>query len=259
MKQERPLTKALIQSVAALKQKKFREETGRLLVEARHPIEEAVRAGLTLRELFFLKDAPADSLPKVHLPQPPMVTDEAAMARMASTSSPPPCLAVFDAPQASQRVRGSLALVLDGLQDPGNLGTLIRSAVAFGFETVILTENSAEPYSPKVIRSSAGLVFALTVIETSCAALADLLPPSGWKVFTTSGQPQAQSYREVDYAGPCAIVLGNEGRGVSAAMTAMPSVQPITIPMAAGVESLNVAVSGSVIMAEVAAYRRNRA
>lgn len=255
----RTISKGLIQEVASLKQKKFREETGRILVEARHPIEEALKAGLTLHELFFLKDAPADSLPKSALPKAALEVEEATMARMASTNSAPPCLAVFDAPTLVTKVQGSLALVLDGLQDPGNLGTLVRSAVAFGFETVILAGQTVEPYNPKVIRSSAGLVFALNILETSAEALSEYLPSDDWHLFTTTGHPSAQSYKEVDYSGHCAIVLGHEGQGVSPALTSLSSVQAITIPMSSSVESLNVAVSGSVIMAEAAAYRRTQA
>jgi TrmH family RNA methyltransferase len=251
--------KALIQDTASLKQKKFREETGRILVEARHPIEEALAAGLTMQSLFFLETAPMDSLPKGQIPIQAIEVTEASMAKMASTNSPPPCLAVFKSPPSSQKVKGDLVLILDGLQDPGNLGTLVRSAVAFGFETVILTGHSVEPYNPKVIRSSTGLIFALTVIEAKSEAIPQHLPASEWTILTTSGKSSATSYKSVDYAGPCALVLGNEGQGVSSAIAALPSAQAITIPMTKRVESLNVAVSGSVIMAEAAAFRRNNA
>jgi RNA methyltransferase, TrmH family len=252
-------SKSLIQEVASLKQKKFREETGRILVEARHPIEEALKAGLTLHEIFFLKDAPPESLPKHPLPKAALEVEETTMARMASTNSAPPCLAVFEAPSSAVKVQGNLVLVLDGLQDPGNLGTLIRSAVAFGFETVILTGQTVEAYNPKVIRSSAGLVFALMVLECATNDLIEYLPTQDWKLYTTTGHPDAQSYKEVDYSGRCAVVLGNEGQGVSSDLTGLSSVKPITIPMSSSVESLNVAVSGSVIMAEAAAYRRTKA
>jgi TrmH family RNA methyltransferase len=249
--------KSLIQDVASLKQKKFREETGRILVEARHPIEEALAAGLTMQSLFFLEAAPADSLPKGQMPVEAIEVDEATMARMASTNSPPPCLAVFERPLSAKEVQGNLVLVLDSLQDPGNLGTLVRSAVAFGFETVILVGQSVEAYNPKVIRSSAGLIFAMAVIETQTDALLQHLPAPNWTILTTSGQSNAQSYKNVDYSGPCALVLGNEGQGVSSTIASLPSARAITIPMTSRVESLNVAVSGSVIMAEAAAFRRN--
>lgn len=253
----RAVSKGLIQSVAALRQKKYREETGRILVEARHPIEEAIRAGLTLHEVFLLKDAPLDSLPRCPLPQAAHVVDEATMSRMASTSSPPPCLAVFDTPKPAQKLQGELVLVLDGIQDPGNLGTLARSAAAFGFKSLILTDDSVEPYNPKVIRSSAGLIFTLHILERPTKELPQLL--DGWRLFITTGHSNAVSYRAVDYTGHCAIVLGNEGQGVSPALFELPGAQAITIPMDSAVESLNVAISGSVIMAEVSAARQNAA
>ncbi|HEY9686715.1 MAG TPA: RNA methyltransferase [Coleofasciculaceae cyanobacterium] len=246
----------LIKDVAALKQKKFRDERGLILVEGRHPIEEALRAGLKLQQAFTLADQPADSLPNVAWPMSPVVVDEAVMARLSSTSSAPPCLAVFKKPKQPAQVQGDFVLLLDGLQDPGNLGTLIRSAVAFGVDSVVLTGDSVEPTNPKVIRASAGLVFALPILECEHDALPDLFPASDWTIYTTTGVQKALPYRAVDYTGRCVIVLGNEGRGVSKDLFPDYTLQALTIPMDERVESLNVAVSGSVILAEAAARRK---
>ena len=152
-----------VKDVAALKQRKFREESGVILVEGRHPIEEALRAGLSLRQLFILPEHPG-GYPAVAFPVEPFSVDEKSMARMATTDSPPPCLGVFERPEPLKKLAGSLILLLDGIQDPGNLGTLIRSAVAFGVDSVVLTDDGVEPYNPKVIRSTAGLVFAVPVL-----------------------------------------------------------------------------------------------
>jgi RNA methyltransferase, TrmH family len=246
----------LIKEVAALRQKKVRDESGLILVEGRHPIEEAVRAGLMPKHYFVLEPHPTDGLPSVSLVVAPFAVDEKQMGRMATTDSPPPCLAVFERPVLKPQVQGSFVLVLDRIQDPGNLGTLIRSAVAFGVETVILTEESAEPYNPKVIRASAGLVFAVSVIGWSYPALMELLTDDTWNVYGTTGQSGALSYREVDYYGRCALVLGNEGAGISEKLMQVPGMRLLTIPMAHAVESLNVAISGSIIMAEAAARRK---
>lgn len=256
MKTESKPTTALIKEIAALKQKKFRDETGHILVEGRHPIEEAFRAGLKLHHLLIQVDAPVDSYPNIEFSLEPLSVDGTIMARIATTNSPPPCLAVFDCPKPVTQVQGNLVLVLDAIQDPGNLGTLIRSAVAFGFETVILAGDTVEAYNPKVIRASAGLVFAVPMMQVSTAELKQALEPSAWTVWTTTGQPNATPYKEADFSGQCAIVLGNEGRGVSPSLLADTTVRSLTIPMTERVESLNVAVSGSIIMAEAAASRR---
>ncbi len=244
----------LIKDIAALRQKKARDAAGLILVEGRHPIEEALKAGLVLRHIFVQPDEPG-GLPAIPLPVEPFAGDEKSMARMASTDSAPPCLAVFERPALRKDVPGSFVLALDEIQDPGNLGTLIRSAIAFGVDAVMLTEGSVEPYNPKVIRASAGLVFAVPIISKKRAAFSAEFA-NGWTIYATTGQPQARSYREVEYAGPCVIVLGNEGRGISEALLQGCKVQPLTIPMTEAVESLNVAISGSIVLAEAAARRK---
>jgi TrmH family RNA methyltransferase len=251
-----PVSQQLIKDTAALKQKKFRDESGLILVEARHPIEEAWRAGLRLRHWFTLADALPEHLPNAVNLQPHALTvDSAAMAKMASTNSPPPCLAVFEAPPVKTEMSGPLLLVLDGIQDPGNVGTLIRSAVAFGVSTVVLTTDSVEIWNPKVIRASAGMVFVLPLVIITRERLTDQLSAHGYKTYATTGQANALSYRQADYTGQCAIVLGNEGRGVSTELLKHPQAQALTIPMHHQVESLNVGISGSVILAEAAAQR----
>lgn len=249
-------TNQLIKDIASLSQKKARDESRLILVEGRHPIEEAVRAGLVMRHYFVMSSHPAGGLPSVSIGVAPYLADEKQMSRMATTDSPPPCLAVFERPESNMDLKGSFALILDRIQDPGNLGTLIRSAVAFGVETLILSEESAEPYNPKVIRASAGLVFTIPILILDRHSIVELLSASEWTVYGTTGQPGARSYREVDYHGRCAIVLGNEGVGISDDFKHLESMQWLTIPMAEKVESLNVAISGSIIMAEAAACRK---
>lgn len=248
-------TQQHVKDTANLKQKKFRDDSNLILVEGRHPIEEAWKAGLQLKHWFIQKDAPANSLPNVDLKPAAFVVDEKQMAKLGSTTSAPPCLAVFETPVSSQTITGDLLLILDDLQDPGNLGTLIRSAIAFGFDSVVLTNESVEPWNPKVIRSSAGLVFAIPVLRLSKAELLKQLSNSAYTLYATTGKPGSLSYRNADYDQPCAIVLGNEGRGVSNDLLNHPKAQALTIPMDDRVESLNVGISGSIILAEVAAHR----
>lgn len=246
----------LIKDTAALNQKKFRDESGLILVEGRHPIEEACRAGLRLKH-WFKRDVPPVGLPNLSNLPAAYAVDEKQMAKMTSTTSPPPCLAVFETPALKNKVSGELLLVLESLQDPGNLGTLIRSALAFGVDAVVLTIDGVEPWNPKVIRASVGLVFAVPVILLAPNQLLSQLSGGKYKLYTTTGEPNALPYRQADYTGRCAIVLGNEGRGVSAELLEHPQAQPLTIPTRERVESLNVGISGSIILAEVAAQRNS--
>ncbi|WP_303674109.1 TrmH family RNA methyltransferase [Vampirovibrio chlorellavorus] len=252
-----PLSQKLIKDTAALQQKKHRDAEGLLLVEGRHPIEEAHKAGLTLRHWFILADAPAESLPKESLPKPPFEVNAQQMGKLATTASVPPCLAVYEAPPENKAslVLGDFVVVLDGVQDPGNVGTLIRSALAFGADALILTHDSADPYNPKVIRASAGLVFALPLVALSPNALLSQLQQQGHVIWATTGHGGALPYRQADFRGRCALVLGNEGRGVSDAFLNHPQAHRLIIPMQAAVESLNVGISGSIVLAEAAAQR----
>lgn len=249
----------LIKETAALKQKKGREESGLLLVESRHPVEEALRAGLTLERLFIREGAP---LPGPEFPVARCFqVDEAGMHRLGTTDSAPPWVGVFQKPQAMAKLptEAAFVLLMDGLQDPGNLGTLIRSALAFGVDAVALTPGSVEIFSPKVIRASAGLVFALPVLQLPLTAIAEAFAGENWRRYATvTGNAQAVSYHEADYGGHCLMVLGNEGHGISDELQSMLSLAPLTIPMSDRVESLNVAVSGSIILAHAAFQRSTR-
>ncbi len=247
----------LIKETGLLKQKKHRDAEGLLLVEGRHPIEEAHKAGLTLRHWFILAGVPAESLPKAALPKPPFVVNTQQMGKLTTTASVPPCLAVYEAPPQpdARQALGDFLVVLDGVQDPGNVGTLIRSAIAFGADALILTNDSAEAYNPKVIRASAGLVFALPMVTLSPNTLLSQLQQQGHVIWATTGHGGALPYRQADFRGRCALVLGNEGRGVGDAFLNHSQARRLTIPMHAAVESLNVGISGSIVLAEAAAQR----
>ena len=131
------------------------------------------------------------------------------LERVATTESPQPVLAVVH--QRSQRVPdgATFVVVADRLADPGNAGTIIRSAEAAGADAVVLTEGSVDPYNPKVVRASAGSLFRLPVVATDLVALR----AAGLRVLATSSHRGAP-YTDVDLRGPVAVVLGNEAHGL---------------------------------------------
>ncbi len=248
----------LIKEASALKTKKGRNESGLILVESRHPVEEALRAGLVLKRLFLRvgNPHPAPDVPRALC----HTLDEPAMKRISTTDSAPPCVGVFDRPAACRELpaHARFVLLVDGLQDPGNLGTLIRSALAFGVDAVVLGPGSVDPFSPKVIRASAGLVFALPLLELGGPAISGLFGGPGWiRYVATAAEANALPYHAARFdEAPCLLVLGNEGHGVSPGLFGPAPVTPLTVPMAARVESLNVAVSGSIILAQAALQRK---
>lgn len=141
-------------------------------------------------------------------------------------------------------VVGDRILVLDNLQDPSNLGAIIRSAMAFDFKSIIML-NGVYPYSAKVIRSSMGYVFDINIISYNNAELIDFLQKNKYNLV--SADMSGIDLREFKPKFPLAVVIGNEGNGVSSELKQL-STQIVKIPMNNGVESLNAGVSASIIM-----------
>lgn len=144
---------------------------------------------------------------------------------------------------------GSNILVLDRVQDPGNIGTMIRTAVAAGYGMIIGIKGTADIYSPKVIRSTAGMIFDIPfVCADDAAELCSLLRSAGRRVAVTDpagGRP----YYEEDLRNNIALVIGNEGNGISDEMMTQADIR-ITLPMKGEIESLNAAVSAAILMYE---------
>ncbi len=140
-------------------------------------------------------------------------------------------------------------LVLDRIQDPGNMGTMIRTAVAAGYSLILAVRGTVDIYSPKVLRATAGMVFEIPVIYVSDAAeLSDMIRRSGKKAVVTvpdGGRP----YYEEDLSKNTALIIGNEGRGVSDEVMDLARTR-VTLPMKGNIESLNAAIAAAILMYE---------
>jgi TrmH family RNA methyltransferase len=146
-----------------------------------------------------------------------------------------------------------LILILDGLQDPGNLGTILRSAEAFGASGVVCLPGTVSAWNPKAVRASAGSVFRLPLLAVSAQECFARLLEAGVKIWTTTVRG-AQPADLVDLAGPVGLLIGNEGNGVSDHLAAKASGR-LTIPCPGPVESLNAAVAASVLLYEASRQR----
>jgi TrmH family RNA methyltransferase len=181
------------------------------------------------------------------------------LARVTDTVTPQPVAGVarFEetAPDVAARAAAPLALVLVGVADPGNAGTLLRSAEAAGAGAVLFCDESVDPYGPKCVRASAGSLFRLVVVRSapSHLALRDLRA-HGFSVVATLARG-ASVYDQADLAGPVALVLGSEAHGLPAAVTRLVD-RAVTIPMAGRTESLNVAMAGTILCFESLRQRR---
>jgi len=178
-----------------------------------------------------------------------VILSEDVFASAVDTASPQGVAATWaiTEPKQVEELRG-LVLVLENLQDPGNLGTLLRSAEAFGVEQVMVTPETVSQWSPKTIRASAGSAFRVPVLRASMNDIGDRLREAGVKVFAAVVEKaHSVSPMDADLESLCAILIGNEGGGLSAEALKLAE-QQIRIPCA--VESLNAAVAASTLMYE---------
>ena len=170
--------------------------------------------------------------------------------RVASTEAPQPVLAVVRQRPSVLPDGADFVIVADRLGDPGNAGTIIRSAEAAGAQAVVFTPGSVDPYNPKVVRATAGSLFRVPVVVAELHGVR----AAGLRLLATSSH-QGEVYDAVDLTGPVALIVGNEAHGV-------PDDAPvdgwITIPHQGEAESLNVAMAATVLVFEVARQRRQR-
>jgi TrmH family RNA methyltransferase len=145
----------------------------------------------------------------------------------------------------------SLALVVDRMSDPGNLGTLLRSAEAAGVQAVFLTEDTVDAYNPKVVRGAMGAHFRLPVVSTTVADLPERL--SGLEVWLAEAGA-GEAYDQADWRGPVAVIIGGEAHGPRPEVRALAS-GSVHVPMREGAESLNAAVAAGVVLFEIARQR----
>lgn len=237
------------------------DDQGRVPIEGLKLLQEALRSHLQIEELFVSSRCRTET--EALLDQAggkPLEIVEVAdrlFPSISSTETSQGVLALAKLPSAhiDELLRKQpLVLIGEGLQDPGNLGTLFRSAEAFGARGLILTSGSVSPRNPKVVRSSAGSVFRVPCPPAmEVAALPDLLSLHRFKLIAAS--PQAKTdFRDVNYEGNVALVVGNEGRGLSDELRKV--ALEIRVPTLPSVESLNVSVAASIILCEAARQRR---
>jgi TrmH family RNA methyltransferase len=238
-------------------------DSGRVLagIEGPNLLEEALKAGLHVDCVFvaegaerFLDGLGLDAGIEV-LQIPKSLLDSVLM-----TETPQPVAALVEPPDWTwPHILGSkaaLVVVLAGVQDPGNLGTILRSAEAFGADGVVCLPGTVSAWNPKAVRASAGSVFRMPVLTVDAEDCFQNLREAGVKIWTTT-VVGAEPADLVDLAEPVAILIGNEGNGVPLEIAAKAD-GAITIPCPGPVESLNAAVAASVLLYEAARQRSAR-
>lgn len=236
----------------ALRRVKGRREHGMLLVEGPAVARDALDAGAMVHEALYTEAAAGDPalarlLADLRAAGAELEeVDEAELAEFADTVTPQGLLLVVDIPPGSLTdVRVSRLAVLDAVQDPGNVGTLIRAADALGAGGVVLLPGTADPWSPKVVRAAAGASFRIPVVATSVAELAGWCRERGVPLLAAAagGEPASRSAAARD----AALVFGNEAAGVSDDVRAAAD-GVVGIPQRGPADSLNVAMAGAILM-----------
>ena len=232
-------------------------------IEGPKLLEEAIRAGLRVICVFVaqgsedLREVRALPAETEILLLPKELLDSAL-----TTEAPQPVAALVEQPDwtwahmLGERKAAALVVVVAGIQDPGNLGTILRSAEAFGADGVIALPGTVSAWNPKCVRASAGSVFRVPLIATSVPECFTNLREAGARILTTTVEA-AEPLDMVDLTGPVAIILGNEGNGVPDGL-ARQADEKVTIPCPGAVESLNAAVAASVMLYEAARQRREQ-
>lgn len=236
---------------------------GAIAIEGIRIIEEAIRSGLRFQAIFFSESGKSHAvrlLPQISSHTEALLLPDEIFASAVSTESPQGVAALVRLKPArlDDLLQGlgedSLLVAAGGIQDPGNLGTIIRSAEAFSARGVLLGEKTVSHFNPKVVRASAGSLFREPLIRVKLGETVELLKQHGVRVVATSSHKGKPLY-EADFTGPVLIVIGSEGAGLPPAILAEAD-ELVTIPHSARVESLNAGVAASLVMYEAARQRR---
>jgi TrmH family RNA methyltransferase len=253
---------ARVKQLRAAFQGHARLSGGMVAIEGDHLLEEALRSGMVLKSVFVSERRAVPGI----VPRGVEVlrlTDE-VFGSVVETQSPqgvaalmvPPVFSVEDVLGGGSAA--ALILVAAGLQDPGNLGTLVRSAEAFGASGVLTTAGTVSAWNQKALRASVGSVFRVPVVGVTAAEVVEL-KGRGVRLIAAVGAEDSGvvAAQEMDFTAACAVMIGNEGSGLAAEWMEMCDAR-VTIPCPGDVESLNAAVAGSLLLYEASRQRGAR-
>ena len=227
-----------IKSIKKLNEKKYRDNTNTFLVEGEHLVHEAIKNNL-VKYVIVRDDYNFDYDNKI------IVTDK-VLKYISNLNTPSGIMAVCN--KLESKELGSRIIVLDNIQDPGNLGTIIRSAVAFNFDTIVISNDSVDVYNSKVIRATQGMLFNVNIVVTDLKEFLNSIKDD-YKIIGTD-VTNGKSVSDFKNLKKFAIIVGNEGQGISLDTKKLCS-DFVYIPMNQDCESLNVGVAASIIMYEL--------
>lgn len=241
-------TNELIKHIKSLHQKKFRDEYREYFVEGVKLVNEAIFEGKKLQKILICEELLREDFSTSDNEILEYVTKN-VFEYVSDTQSPQGILAVIKMDDADDTIKENVIFALDDLQDPGNLGTILRSLDSAGIDTLLLSKGTVDLYNPKVIRSTMGAIFRVKVLENLDLKEKLLqLKEDGYKVVITSLDTNETHYN-LDFKEKLVIVIGNEAKGVKKEIQDLADIK-VKIPMLGRTESLNASVAASIIAYE---------
>ena len=244
---------------ALLSRARDRREAGAFVVEGVRLVEEAVNSNWPMHFVLFDESLSERGKSKVEsLTSQGVDVEEVStsvMKAMSETENPQGILAVLESIKLPITNNPSFILIPDQIRDPGNLGTLLRSAAATGAQAVLVPPETTDAFAPKVLRSGMGAHFKLPIQSMSWDEISEVIKSAGLQVLIAD--MDGQSCWEIDLTKPVALVIGSEAEGASESARKLAN-QKISVPMSGEMESLNAGVAGSVLMFEVVRQRNRR-
>ena len=241
------ITKNTIKQIASLRQQKFRKELGLFVVEGRKMTEELLHSSFETLGLYATEALLAD-YPTFDKAE---IVSEVQMQQMSGLDTPPGILAVVKIPQQGEiKTDSRLVLALDGIANPGNMGTLIRTAEWFGIHDVVCSSDCVELWNPKTVQATMGSLFRMKVWSTDLPAFLKQAKAEGSAIY--GALLDGENLFQMQAKPECILVIGSESHGIR--KDVLPCItHPVTIPRVNGsaTESLNAAVAGAILMAEL--------
>lgn len=229
-----------IKEIKKLNNKKYRDLNGKFIIEGKHLVEEAIKNNL-VEEILLLEGNNEKYDVKANY------VNGKVMKYITELDNPSKIIGICH--KKNDKIQGNHILILDDIQDPGNLGTIIRSAVAFNIDTIILSKTGVDLYNSKVLRSTQGMIFNINIVVSDIKEEILKLKSDNYKILTTNVEG-GKLVKSIEKNQKFAIIIGNEGKGVSKEIKEL-SDEYIYIEMNKKCESLNAAVATSIILYEL--------
>ncbi|EOU1990734.1 RNA methyltransferase [Clostridium perfringens] len=240
----------LFKEIKKLKEKKYRIKSNKYLIEGLRFVEEAIKSKVSIDSIIFtesFKEKNPDLFLKINENIKLIQMNEALLKQLCSTENPQGIVGVINM-QNKELKSGELVVLVDKVQDPGNMGTIIRTAHAAGAAGIVMTKGTVDIYNDKTLRSTMGSIFYIPIVEDDSLDFVKSLKKEGYKLVVSSLQGKNNFFEE-NLQGKVMIAVGNEGNGVSDEVYDIADIK-VKIPMPGEAESLNVAVATSIMIYE---------